>query len=133
MLLIRKTQIILDDFLGLIRRYVMELIVLMFVSLFVMWSFAFLANGLFDYHFDLASCWGGFSAIGGAGFLAAVKYCTDSWKNSPDGISPESFMKYLDRNGDGHISITEAMSTITDKVKDLNHCPKKEGIKNDCV
>jgi len=112
MLLIDKIRELLDAFLGLVHRYVLELIILMFMTLFSLWMFAFLANGLYGYKFDLQSCWGGFSAIGGAGVLAAVKYCTDSWKNSPEGEPPHRF---LDINRDGKVDVSD----IADKAKDL--------------
>ena len=118
MLVMNKIQTLLDNFLGLIRRYVLELIILMFLGLFSLWSFAFLANGLYDFHFDLSSCWGGFSAIGGAGFLAAVKYCTDSWKNSPQGYMPcEGAFKEFDRDGDGKVTFSELADIFTKKAK----------------
>lgn len=86
--MIRDVQIVIDSIMILIRRYLLEIIVLMFITLFSFWAIAFFANGLYGYKFDLQSCWGGFSAIGGAGVLAAVKYCMDSWKNSPEGQEP---------------------------------------------
>lgn len=86
--MIKDVQIVIDSIMILIRRYLLEIIVLMFITLFSFWAIAFFANGLYGYKFDLQSCWGGFSAIGGAGVLAAVKYCMDSWKNSPEGQEP---------------------------------------------
>ena len=90
MFVIDKTQQLLDGFFNLIHRYVLEIIILMFIILFFLWTVAFIGNGLYGYHFDLQSCWGGFSAIGGAGVMAAIKYCMDSWKNSPEGEMPHS-------------------------------------------
>lgn len=90
MFVINKTQQLLDGFFNLIHRYVLEIIILMFIILFFLWTVAFIGNGLYGYHFDLQSCWGGFSAIGGAGVMAAIKYCMDSWKNSPEGEMPHS-------------------------------------------
>lgn len=86
--MIKDVQIVIDSIMILVRRYLLEIIVLMFITLFSFWAIAFFANGLYGYKFDLQSCWGGFSAIGGAGVLAAVKYCMDSWKNSPEGQEP---------------------------------------------
>lgn len=107
----------LDEFLGLVHRYVLELIILMFIALFTFWTCGFFANALYGYKFDLQSCWGGFSAIGGAGVLAAVKYCTDSWKNSPEGVMPGSnLMKNLDKNGDGKVSMGEVAEVAAEKV-----------------
>lgn len=85
---VNKAQQLLDSFFGLIHKYVLEIIILMFMTLFFLWTVAFIGNGLYGYRFDLQSCWGGFSAIGGAGVLAAIKYCMDSWKNSPEGELP---------------------------------------------
>lgn len=120
MLMANKIQMLLDNFLGLVRRYVLELIILMFASLFSLWSFAFLANGLYDCHFDLASCWGGFSAIGGAGFLAAVKYCTDSWKNSPQGYMPgDGPLKDFDKDNDGKVTFAEMVEIFTKKAAEF--------------
>lgn len=120
MLVINKVQILLDTFLGLVRKYVLEIIVLMFMNLFILWSFAFLANGLYNFHFDLASCWGGFSAIGGAGFLAAVKYCTDSWKNSPGGFMPSyGVLKDFDTDHDGKVTFSELAATFTAKAQEF--------------
>lgn len=116
MLMANKIQILLDNFLGLVRHYVLELIILMFAGLFSLWSFAFLANGLYGCNFDLASCWGGFSAIGGAGFLAAVKYCTDSWKNSPQGYMPgDGPLKDFDKDNDGKVTFAEMAEIFAQK------------------
>lgn len=116
MLIANKIQIILDDFLGLVRNYVLEIIILMFAGLFSLWSFAFLANGLYGCNFDLASCWGGFSAIGGAGFLAAVKYCTDSWKNSPQGYMPgDGPLQDFDKDNDGKVTFAEMAEMFAKK------------------
>lgn len=120
MLIANKIQIILDDFLGLVRHYVLEIIILMFAGLFSLWSFAFLANGLYGCSFDLASCWGGFSAIGGAGFLAAVKYCTDSWKNSPQGYMPgDGPLKDFDKDNDGKVTFAEMAEIFAKKAAEF--------------
>lgn len=117
MTLINKAQEVLDSFLSLVHRYVLELIILMFVALFTFWACGFFANALYGYKFDLQSCWGGFSAIGGAGVLAAIKYCTDSWKNSPEGVPPNhKLTQVLDRNGDGNISVGEVAETAIEKI-----------------
>lgn len=77
----------------------------MFLMLFGFWSVGYFANSLYGYHFDLQSCWTGFTAISGAGFLATVKYCTDSWKNSPPGKMPGEKIRHSteefpeDKNG----------------------------------
>ena len=80
-----KTSIRFFDFL---HAYVLELLVCAFMILFLFWAFGYFANGLYGMKFDLQSCWGGFSAIGGAGTLAAIKYIMDSWKNTPEGEAP---------------------------------------------
>jgi len=120
MLMANKIQLLLDNILGLVRHYVLELIVLMFMALFSLWSFAFLANGLYGYQFDLQSCWGGFSAIGGAGVLAAVKYCTDSWKNSPEGYMPgDGPLKDFDEDNDGKITFAEMAEVFAKKAAEF--------------
>jgi len=117
-MLLTEVEKLLDCSLGIVRRYIMEIIVLMFIGLFALWCFAFIANGLYGYHFDLASCWGGFSAIGGAGFLGAVKYCTDSFKNSPDGKMPGDFViKQFDKDGDGKVTTEEVKEVLECKFK----------------
>ena len=68
-----------------IKNHLIEIFAGMFLILFVFWSIGFFANGLFNYHFDLASCWGGVAALSGSGTLAAVKYIYDSKYNSTDG------------------------------------------------
>ena len=113
-------QQLISSMLATIRCYVLELIVLMFVTLFSLWAFAFLANGLYDYHFDLQSCWGGFSAIGGAGVLAIIKYCTDSWKNSDQGEMPDSFISKFDQNNDGHLDVSEMVCALKQNVTHKN-------------
>lgn len=71
-----------------VHRYVLEMIILGFMSLGVCWAIGYFANAIWGMHFELQSAWGGFQAISGAGVLAAVKYCMDSWKNSPQGEAP---------------------------------------------
>lgn len=102
MLLANKLIELLDVIFQLVHRYVLELIIIMFISLFSFWTIGYFANPLYGYHFDLSSCWNGFSAVGGAGVIAAIKYCTDSWKNSPPGEPPVShttiFNKFTEIN-----------------------------------
>jgi len=57
----------------------------MFLLLFIFWSVGYWANALLNTKFDLQSCWGGFSALGGSGFLVTVKYLADTFGNSPIG------------------------------------------------
>jgi len=68
-----------------IKKHLIEIFACMFLLLFIFWSIGYFGNALLGLKFDLASCWGGISALGGAGILASVKYCADSWKNSEDG------------------------------------------------
>lgn len=77
-------------FIKFIHTYVLELIITAFMLLGLFWTIGYFANALYGYHFELQSCWGGFTAIGGAGTLAAVKYVMDSWKNSPEGEAPKT-------------------------------------------
>ena len=60
--------------LTLVDEFILEIIISMFLMLFLFWTVGYFANPLYGYHFDLSSCWGGFSAIGGAGILAIIKY-----------------------------------------------------------
>lgn len=81
----------LETFKGImsfIHNYVLELIIISFILLGLCWAIGYFANALGGYHFELQSCWGGFTAVGGAGTLAAVKYIMDSWKNTPEGEAP---------------------------------------------
>jgi hypothetical protein len=119
--MVNKVGRITDVCFGLVRKYVSEIIILMFIGLFFLWSIGYLANAIYGYHFDLSSCWGGFSAIGGAGVLAAIKYCTDSWKNSPEGEMPadSDILKLFDKNCDGKVTFSEIRSSLMDKTKDM--------------
>ena len=119
--MVNKVGRITDVCFGLVRKYVSEIIILMFIGLFFLWSIGYLANAIYGYHFDLSSCWGGFSAIGGAGVLAAIKYCTDSWKNSPEGEMPadNDILKLFDKDGDGKVTFSEIRSSLTDKTKNM--------------
>ena len=67
-----------------IKLHLIEIFASMFFLLFIFWSIAFFANGLFNTKFDLASCWGGVAALGGSGTLAAIKYIYDSKYNSEE-------------------------------------------------
>lgn len=78
----------IHGFFDFIHNYILEIILIAFISLGICWGIGYFANALYGYKFELASCWAGFSAIGGAGVLAAVKYCTDSFKNTPQGQAP---------------------------------------------
>lgn len=54
----------------------------MTITTFLFWAVGYVANGLFDKHFDLGSCWAGFGAIAtasaaGFGKLWVIgKYCS---------------------------------------------------------
>lgn len=71
-----------------IHNYTLEIILMSFIGLGFCWAIGYFCNALYGMKFELQSCWAGFSAIGGAGVLAAVKYCMDSWKNTPAGTAP---------------------------------------------
>lgn len=86
--LYEKWILILHGFFDFIHNFILEIILLAFIGLGICWGIGYFANALYGYKFELASCWAGFSAIGGAGVLAAVKYCTDSFKNTEDGTAP---------------------------------------------
>jgi hypothetical protein len=75
-------------FFDFIHNYILEIILISFIGLGICWGIGYFANALYGMKFELASCWAGFSAIGGAGVLAAVKYCTDSFKNTEPGVAP---------------------------------------------
>ena len=64
-------QVVVDGFMGIIHKYVLEFIILGFCLLGVCWGIGYFANALYGMHFELASCWAGFTAIGGAGVLAS--------------------------------------------------------------
>ena len=119
--LIQKVGRITDICFGLVRKYVSEIIILMFIGLFFLWSVGYLANAIYGYHFDLSSCWGGFSAIGGAGVLAAIKYCTDSWQNSPKGEMPadNDVLKMFDTNCDGKVTFSEIRENLSSKITSM--------------
>ena len=68
-----------------VKKHLIEIFACMFLLLFVFWSIGYFSNALFGTKFDIASCWGGFAALGGSGTLAAIKYFVDSWLNSPKG------------------------------------------------
>ena len=76
-----------------VHRYILELIILAFIFMGMCWAIGYFCNALYGMKFELQSCWGGFTAIGGAGVLASVKYCMDSWKNSPEGEAPANYGK----------------------------------------
>ena len=71
-----------------IQRYMIEALTGAFLLLFLFWSIGYFANALFGMHFEIKSCWDGFTTLGGAGVLAMVKYIMDSWKNSSEGARP---------------------------------------------
>lgn len=71
-----------------ITKHLIEIFACMFLLLFVFWAVGYFANGLYDYKFDLASCWGGIAALSGSGTLAAIKYIYDSKYNTKEGERP---------------------------------------------
>lgn len=86
--LYKKWVQIVHGFFDFIHNFILEIILLAFIGLGICWGIGYFCNALYGTKFELASCWAGFSAIGGAGVLAAVKYCTDSFKNTEDGVAP---------------------------------------------
>ena len=90
-------------FMNFIHHYVLEMIIVGFMLLGLFWAIGYFMNALYGYHFELQSCWGGFSAVGGAGTLAAVKYIMDSWKNTPEGEAP-SYGKTAQNIIDSYVS-----------------------------
>lgn len=85
---IRRIRFIEQGIFDFIHDYTLELILISFIGLGFCWAVGYFCNALYGMKFELQSCWAGFSAIGGAGVLASVKYCMDSWKNTPDGKAP---------------------------------------------
>jgi len=71
-----------------IQKYLVEAITGAFLLLFLFWAVGYWCNAIYGTKFDLRSCWDGFTTLGGAGVLAAIKYIADSWKNSSDGDKP---------------------------------------------
>ncbi len=72
----------------ILKKYFLEILLLFFVALFIFWSIGYFANAIYGTKFALESCWAGFTALGGAGFLATVKYIMDSRYNSDEGVLP---------------------------------------------
>ena len=77
---------------GKIMQYIhdrwLSVILLMTLILFFVWLFAFFANGLFNCHFDLSSCWAGVGAITAAATAGWGKWLVDSWLNTNQGEKP---------------------------------------------
>lgn len=108
----------IERFMNFIHRYVLEMILIAFMLLGFFWSIGYFANALYGMKFELQSCWAGFTAIGGAGVLAAIKYCMDSWKNSPEGKAPSGY---------GKTSTTQKLASIGATV--LNEYAKDDSAK----
>ena len=53
----------------------------------ISWGVGYYANALYGYHFEIASCWQGVSAIG-VGLVGLLKWLVDSYKNSLEGRMP---------------------------------------------
>lgn len=71
-----------------VQKYLLEGLIGAFLFLFASWAIGYYGNALYEQHFELKSCWDGFTTLGGAGFLAAVKYIADSLLNSEKGDDP---------------------------------------------
>ena len=115
------------SFIKFIHTYALELIIIAFMLLGLFWTIGYFANALGGYHFELQSCWGGFTAIGGAGTLAAIKYVMDSWKNSPEGEAPkyvkmanniiDTYVSHQPNKTDVHINIPEEQEVNINNVR----------------
>lgn len=114
----------LERFFQFVQRNLLQLIVVGFGFLVFCWAVGYFANALYGYKFELASCWAGFGAIGGAGVLATIKYCMDSWKNSPEDEMPAVYKPKERKPG----LFQKAANTIQDFVDDgkLNGSNKVE-------
>ena len=84
----QKVKNISRGIMDFIHNYTLEIILMSFIGLGFCRGIGYFCNALLGMKFELASCWAGFSAIGGAGVLASIKYCMDSWKNTPEGQAP---------------------------------------------
>ena len=71
-----------------VQKYMIEAITGAFLLLFLFWTIGYFANALYGMHFEIKSCWDGFTTLGGAGVLAMVKYLVASKYNSDDGNEP---------------------------------------------
>lgn len=71
-----------------VQRYVLEIVMAMFLIMFILWAAGYICNAIYGMKFELQSCWNGVAALSGAGVLSMVKYIMDSWKNSFDGVDP---------------------------------------------
>ena len=64
------------------------IVFMMMLTLFFVWLFAFFANGLYGYKFDLSSCWAGIGAIATAAATGWGKWIIDSKYNTNQGEKP---------------------------------------------
>lgn len=110
------------SFVKFIHTYVLELIIIAFMLLGMFWTIGYFANALWGYHFELQSCWGGFTAVGGAGTLAAIKYVMDSWKNSPEGEAPK-YMKAASNIIDTYVSHQPSNTEVNINIPKQNFNP----------
>ena len=101
-----------------IHIYTLEIILMSFIGLGFCWGVGYFCNAIWGMKFELASCWAGFSAIGGAGVLAAVKYCMDSWKNTPAGEAPPQGMSASQRLVTAGAEVLNNLSKTGGKTKE---------------
>jgi len=114
---IRKVHRAIVGLFEFVHNYTLEIILMSFISLGFCWAVGYFANAIYGMKFELASCWAGFSAIGGAGVMAAVKYCMDSWKNTPEGVTPNQGMSASQRFAAAGAAALNEFSKQTEKIK----------------
>lgn len=83
---------LVTGFMSWIQRFWLSIIILSFFMVFVSWMIGYYANALYGMRFDLASCWQGLGTIGGAGFIAGIKYLIDSSMNSAKAEMPKMYI-----------------------------------------
>ena len=59
------------------------------IAVLFSWLFGYWSNGLFNTHFQIESCWQGYTAMG-IGLVGLLKWLIDSGLNTPKGISPDA-------------------------------------------
>lgn len=64
------------------------IVLVMTITTFLFWAVGYFANGLYNRHFDLASCWAGMGAIATAAAAGFGKWWVDGKFNSIEGTMP---------------------------------------------
>lgn len=129
----RKTSFIrsfvknFDILMCLFRKFVPEFIIMALLSLFGLWGFGYIMNGLYGMAFQLDSSLAAVGAISSAGVLSLIRYLTDSKLNSVLGSAPtkaltDKLNKYI--AGKDHF-IDENKNGIDDR-KECNEFPGKK-------